>query len=426
MTVPNGAAGINTTDGLFLVSANGHGDLSAADLVGQDENTVRAVLGQKYVTNGTSVLSSPTSPLSQVFGGFAGLPGMLAAMFGKLIGIDLSGATSITGLLGVVQQVPVLSDFFNLLNGLWSGLTGSPTGTQQTTATVSGAVGAQTSTIAALGASLNGLTQQSTATSTGAILAVDAFTRTGTDLGPDWDVEIVNDFASSGYVKTNGTQAIYVPSGFGNTYVLARFQGTNHTAATDTTETAVVLGTPLSAQFGPPTAVDIHGRMSPDRATSVRARILTQSLFGTANILQLHSRVAGVETLIGSQDLGSMQPAVGTIAKLRCGTDVSARQFLVILNNKVYTFTESGTTSQLGAGFQERGMGWISGGSWFGQSQAGAVEHWTSIDVGAAGGSTGGGALILDGGTPTAPGSPIYDGGTPSTPGSPIYDGGTP
>lgn len=350
------------------------------------------------------------------------------AFVASLIGIVTVGgpaadwAASLLSILGVgAGDLPNTVDgFFALLNSIFGGLTGSPTGGQQTPSTVGGAVGSLTSTIAALAAAVNRLEQQNLATSTSTSLAMDSFTRAGADLGADWDVEIFNTFAS-GYVKTDGSQAVYIPSGFGTTAVLARFRGTNHTAASDTTSTVVVLGTPLSSQVGVPTAVDIHGRMSADRATSVRARLLTQ---GFSNILQLHSRVSGVETLIGTADLGA-QPGVGTIAKLQCGTNINARQFLVILNNQIYPFTETGTTSQLGAGFRERGMGWFSGGSFFGQGQAGAVAHWTSIDVGAAGGSTPVTADTVDGGSAAAPSVDIYDGGSAATPATDIIDGGS-
>lgn len=72
MTVPNGAAGIDSANGTYLVSAYGHSDLSAADLVGNDQATVRANYASKFVMNGTSVFSDPTGPLAQLFGAIPG------------------------------------------------------------------------------------------------------------------------------------------------------------------------------------------------------------------------------------------------------------------------------------------------------------------------------------------------------------------
>jgi hypothetical protein len=109
--IPNGAAGVNTTDGFMLVSANGHGDLSITDLPNQDEPTVRAAYGAKYVTNGDSVLSNPASPLAQVF---AFLPTGLSlplAIVARVIQTLFSGLTGGTtggsqeGLTSILTQI---------------------------------------------------------------------------------------------------------------------------------------------------------------------------------------------------------------------------------------------------------------------------------------------------------------------------------
>lgn len=316
------------------------------------------------------------------------------------------------------------NQFLALLTSLLNGL-GNIGGTP-TTGSVGDAMGSLAAAQAAIAAQVNKLTQQNLADSTGADLAIDDLDRTGADLGTDWDVLIVNDFGASGSVRTDGKQAVYVPGGFGTTRVVARFQGDNHTAASDTTETSIVLGTPIGSNAGPLAAIDIHGRMSADKLTSVRARLAIQGTLGRA--LQVHARVAGVETLIGQKNLPA-QPAVSTIMKLICGTTLSSRQFVVKLGSEEHVFDEVGTTSQIGASYRERGMGWRSDGGWFGQAQPGAVAHFTSIDVGAPTpdpGSGGSDPDVFDGGTPSAAGSTVYDGGTPSTPGGTVYDGGTP
>lgn len=122
MTVPNGAAGINTTDGLFLVSAYGHGDMSPADLVGNDQDTIRAILAGKYVNNGTSVLSSPDSPLAKVFGGAAGLPALLISLVEQLLGINLPDVTDVSSLLDVIEGFPIIGP---VIETLLDGLTGN-------------------------------------------------------------------------------------------------------------------------------------------------------------------------------------------------------------------------------------------------------------------------------------------------------------
>lgn len=378
-------------------------------VVGQFVELFAAILGNYTGTDATLLgIQNIFAPIRQVAQLVAGMGG--------------------TG--GIPTANDVLSGWNNLLNSFISGLTGAPSATP-TPAAVQDAMAAQTAASSAMAAALNALTQQNIALATGAILAIDAFARTGPDLGADWDTSIVNDVFTSGGVRTDGKQAVPVPGGFGSTRIVSRFIGANHTAATNRTKTSIVLGSPLSSQIGAEADVDILDRMSPDKNTFIMARLKTQ---GTAvNAIQLWSRVAGVDTLIGSENLPG-QPAASTIADLLCGTDVSDRQFVVKVGGGVYTFTEVGTTSQLGAGFRERGVAWFMGGSFFGQAQAGAVEHWTSIDVASApppvgGGSLGGGGGttldIVDGGTASSPSVDIVDGGTAATPATDIIDGGS-
>lgn len=119
MTVPNGAAGINTTDGFMLVSAYDHGDLSAADLVGNDEDTVRALYSDRYIMGGNSVFSDPTGPLAMVWDGLRqgiSLPlSIIEAIIKKLFGIDISFDT-VDGALSAIQQVIGLFQLPSLLS----------------------------------------------------------------------------------------------------------------------------------------------------------------------------------------------------------------------------------------------------------------------------------------------------------------------
>lgn len=125
MTIPNGAAGVDTAGGIFLTSANGHGDLSIADLTGQSQDIVTSALKDKFITNGTSVWSNPTGPLAGVFGGFAGIPGLLAALFGKLLGIDPAGLAGIGNLLTGLEQLLGVTQFQQFIDLLFGGLTGT-------------------------------------------------------------------------------------------------------------------------------------------------------------------------------------------------------------------------------------------------------------------------------------------------------------
>lgn len=320
-----------------------------------------------------------------------------------------------------------------LLTSLLGGFTGSilgPGGSPPTQGDVGSATANQTITMAQMGAAINNLTAQLAALQTSTTVAVDDFSRVAPNLDAAlWDAEVITTpFLGGGYPSTDGAQAIWNVGGGADTICTARFIGANHTAASDNTETAIVFGSPIGGLNGT-SAVDIHGRMSADKRTSIRARV--QSTNGMTT-LYLHSRVAGVEALIGTQPLpANLAIAPGTSGRLICGTAVSSRQFIIEINNTEYTFTEIGTTSQLGVGFRERGMGWFAGGLLiFGQTQAAAIAHWTSIDVGGVGGTppppTGGGTY--DGGTAAGqdPGFVTYDGGNATASGTPtVIDGGS-
>lgn len=116
MTVPNGAAGVTVP--LFGVSAAGNGNISITDLVNQTEDAVRNTLADKYVNNGNSVLSDPSSVLGQVFGGLSGLPGMLAALLTKLTGVDLTHLTTVGDLIAAVEHIPGISQIVGVIKQL--------------------------------------------------------------------------------------------------------------------------------------------------------------------------------------------------------------------------------------------------------------------------------------------------------------------
>lgn len=120
MTLPQGAAGVDTTNGFFLTSGPAStGDQTAADLVDNTQDKVVATFKAKKITNGTSVFSNPTGVLSQVFGGLAGIPGLVFSFAGKILaafGTLASDFESIPDALNRVAQTlnPVLKFVGNL------------------------------------------------------------------------------------------------------------------------------------------------------------------------------------------------------------------------------------------------------------------------------------------------------------------------
>lgn len=72
--LPGGIANVDTTNAFQVVSANGNSDLSAADLVGNDEATVKAAFKNRQFTSGStgSVWTDSGGILAQVFGAIPG------------------------------------------------------------------------------------------------------------------------------------------------------------------------------------------------------------------------------------------------------------------------------------------------------------------------------------------------------------------
>lgn len=393
-------------------------------------------IGDPSTLAGSTGAFDPTGVLTNWITGLINPLNLLAPLIGGTIPVSTVPPLNASQTTSGTFADAFIPGLGTLLTALFGGLTGGSVvggGTAPGQTDVGTATQNQTITIAQLAAAVNSLNAQLAAAQTSTIIALDAFTRKGSNLDPTlWDVEVDTiPFIGGGYPSTDGAQAIWNIGGIADTVCIARYIGSNHTATTNNTETAIVVGTPIGGLNGT-SAVDVHGRMSTDRQTSVRARVQTS---GGMTTVYLHSRVAGVETLIGTKPLpASVSVAAGTIIKLICGTTVSDRQFVVIVNNTQYMFNETGTVSQLGSSYRERGMGWYAASLlFFGQTQAAAVAHWTSIDVAgfvAPPPPTGGGSagITFDGGNVAGqdPGFGTYSGGDATGSGSPTtIDGGS-
>jgi hypothetical protein len=113
VTLPGGAENVDTTNGLFLISAHGHGDLSASDLVGNDQATMEAVYKDKFVLGGTSVWSNPSGPLGLLFSTLGAIPGVgfATAILSSLV----DAIVSILGPIPIIGGiVTTLANFLGL------------------------------------------------------------------------------------------------------------------------------------------------------------------------------------------------------------------------------------------------------------------------------------------------------------------------
>jgi hypothetical protein len=168
--LPGGAADVNTTQGIYLVSAYGTGDQSIADLVGNDEATVKARYKSAYVNNSSSVWGNPSGVLAQVFGVLGAIPGMGL--------VEAIIAAIINAIVAVLGPIPIIGGMVETLAN-FLGVTHNTANTAQATGE-----GAQASAdtanvgVAILNAKLAG---------TGLIFT-DTFNRaSASNLGTDYD-----------------------------------------------------------------------------------------------------------------------------------------------------------------------------------------------------------------------------------------------
>ena len=137
MTTPLGPDNINLTGWPFLISADSNGDTSIADLEGHDQDTVVERFKQKFIGesgSGTSVFTSDSGPLAQLFGGLPNITGgslplrIIAGLGGRLLGVSpgslITGSTNdekVSGVLAALQKVPILGDLVEIFTGVEDG-----------------------------------------------------------------------------------------------------------------------------------------------------------------------------------------------------------------------------------------------------------------------------------------------------------------
>lgn len=114
MTIPNGPDGVKTGGAIGMTSAYGHGDMSIADLVGNDEETVKAAFKNRYLGSDDSVWANPSGPLAQVFSKLNAVPGVgfVSAMAQQMF----------AGIFDALGNFPVIGQGFKDI-GYFLGLT---------------------------------------------------------------------------------------------------------------------------------------------------------------------------------------------------------------------------------------------------------------------------------------------------------------
>lgn len=115
MAIPNGAAGIDTANGIFLVSADGNGDVSPAGLTSQDQANAVAKYKAKYLDGGNSVWSDIEGALGQAVAGLESDLNIFVAVL-KVI----ANALGLSGVWTTVEHVgDAIGDWWNsFLNDL--------------------------------------------------------------------------------------------------------------------------------------------------------------------------------------------------------------------------------------------------------------------------------------------------------------------
>lgn len=121
MTLPNGPDGVDQTNGFYLVSAEGYGDQSIADLVGNDLATVQDAYKNRYVLNGGSVFTDPGGPLAAVWDGLRtgiSLPlSIIEAIVNRLFGTNIE-FSDMGSVLDAIQIIPGVTEIITLIKNL--------------------------------------------------------------------------------------------------------------------------------------------------------------------------------------------------------------------------------------------------------------------------------------------------------------------
>lgn len=338
--LPGGATDVNTTDGIYLVSAYGNGDMSAADLVGNDEATVKAVYKNRYLNNSSSVWGNPSGVLAQVFGVLGAVPGM--GLVEAIIAAIINAIVAVLGPIPIIGSlVETLASFLGVTHT--TAIAGvDNAATAQTTAESALALASQTAAQVAAGAGMSysdgfGRTTDPTAqTDLGAAYNRDADSGSGT-----WGVD------GAGNVHA-------VPSG--STPQEFRDHNTAAVFTTDKQAGSVVVSTPPQGAGG-------FGTLSCRTGISLRENAAGTTkvvAYNDSGVVEVGYYLSGVYHQLGTQ---AATQTNGDLFEFHAGCDPGTGYddyaFEVLLNNHVvYTVTDSGHASQkgIGGGFKYGGL----------------------------------------------------------------------
>lgn len=309
-----------------------------------------------------ATLSGGIIPTGQIPNITLGMSTDLQSVVDKIFqGLNNSTATGnpVSSVLSSIQTVP--TDITNALMGLsgtW-GHTDSSAALQSQTDIVKG----NAAQIAQLKAALAKGTSDS-----------DAFERTSsTNLGTGWDQY----YSTTGltWATPNGHDASW--SGTAGD-VVCRKVSTVSTGDLQIVQVALATAAgswPFPAANGQD---DIWCRMS--TFTTWATRTGMRMRFGADKSLKLSAFNSGAETVLWSGTTTN-QPAAGALLEFDAGMASNPRRFVAKINGiVVMDFTETGTTSQLGAGFRKWGHGARAEVSGIVTFSPGSMSQWTAQD----------------------------------------------
>lgn len=203
----------------------------------------------------------------------------------------------------------------------------------------------------------------------------DFTTDTDEDLGDDWTVHYSG--TGGGFVHVADGEAKWVddpdhPILTGGRTVVARRDG--FTTSTDNQVIEIELGSMPEWSFPDNGYNEIWGR-TPTTGTPGDDGIRLRVGIGW---IQLSYFVSGTETLLRERLL-LLPPSRGDRFQLVCGYEGDPRMFKVMRNGSVIMqVKETGTGSQLGAGFRGAGFGMHAGAAILSQATPASVKMWTA------------------------------------------------
>lgn len=362
MTVPNGADGIDTANGLLLVSAYGGGDLSPADLVGNDQDTVMALYKGRYLDNGNSVWTDPSGPLGLVFSTLGAIPGI---GFAEAILFQLVGA--IVALIGPIPIIgPIVQSLANFL-GLTH--TTANTATDNANNAQNSADNANTG-VAQLNAQLAVIVAPP-----GGVVLTDNFDRTGDSLGTNYFQKYFG--PGAGTLETDGNNALWDITGSGSAICRA-----HHITplTTNNQMCSIVQTAPKNASNTDPN-LQLILRANASMTECVTALVWFDAVEIGYVIADSYQRLGVVEAL---------DSANGDRWEFRAGTEANNRQFLLYRNDGlVCDRTDVANLSIMGSFNLFAGFGMQAGQTFvpflgFIQSSPPEIQGWAAADRAAA------------------------------------------